>query len=294
MGNRTSGLGTPLKPSGLTKSEPKSEPKNDGEWSDKGKQAKAAVIKVMGSPQNVRKSSASQSASPLVANPKFFGTEKSVEARAPRAAMLKPRDSRRGSIGPGSRSPSVERKSVSTEAKLAKQNKAAAARELANAQESIRDYKAGASKLLQQWKGQPELRSLDKLLQLDTELVQFLGRIFSLAEELEKTGYSLGDIIECGVHFLRSCLDPEAPTVSLAGTIFEGEDVLYYRHLNSFFNLVASDLRYQDDWHKDVAVGSVVDFRDEALSRKVDDTLSALCKVWDAMTQADLFDAWDS
>lgn len=326
MGNRTNSWDKAIRPSNLARSDPTPERSQQGEPIEKEKaephkEARSSVIKVLsGSPQHARKTLAPVQPLPTLANipnpdsksedvplkpfstalkgnSKFFGAETEIRPRKARVPGSEAKDSKRGSMGAGSRKSSQTRKSKTPSITLAERNAPITAQARSDAQQSVKAYKAAVCRLFATWNGKPELTTVDSFLALDTDLTHYLGRLFSLAPELDKTQLKLSDLMSCGVHFLWSCRNEVGEDVQLKGTDFEGCEVQYFAHVQSFFNLVSKDLDFANLRHEELEVGKVVDFRDSEFSRNVMATVSMLQQVYDKIldsSMSDLFDDWDS
>jgi hypothetical protein len=326
MGNKTNVWEKPINPSSLARSAPTpaSPPLGEkAELPEPAQEAKRTVIKVLGSPQHMRKSMAPSPApipstrleqelktqaelptseakpevkSLLKANPKFLQNGTSIEQRAPRARIKQEAKlSKRGSIGPGSRSSSRNSSVNSSPApalSLAERNLAIGARQAKDAQQSLLKYKDSTCALFESWESKPELKTLDAFLNLDTDLMNYMRHLFSLAPEVVDRGLNLGDIMSCGVHFLWSCRNnPGTEGIQLQGTDYQGLDHEYFEHLQSFFSLVSKDLDFANLSSRAIEVGTVVDFRDSQFSQTIADTLSVLQQVYDNIFDSG-FDDW--
>ncbi len=311
MGNRTNSLGKTLTPSSLARSDPTPDRPRESEAAEQGKaepgsQAKSTIIKVLGSPQHVRKNlappqpleveaksgkeAATGGALNLQANSNFSGALAEIKYRPARAKNK--HDPKRGSIGPGSRSPSRERDANSSASSaLQARNAAIEARELESARQDLNKYKTAVCALFKEWDGKPELKSVDSFLALETEPIHYFERLFAFAKELEQTRFSLEDVMSCGAHFLSCCRhQPNSATIPLNGTTFEGHELAYYKHLNSFFKLASVDLNIFELEGKGITVGNVVDFRDSEVSQSVTAILRTLQKIHEKIDAATLFD----
>lgn len=308
MGNRTNLDKPPLRPSSLARSDPTADTSQRNEvppQKEVAKEAKSTVIKVLGSPQHARKSV--QSAVPgtpspvskLVVNPNVNSSRESSEVRSrpARGPKFVPngRASKRGSVGPASRSSSQERvsspNSSLTQGKsaLETENLRIAASAIASARQRTEEYKEAVLELFEDWEGRPQIAEVDAFLSLDTELTHYMGRIFSLAQELQETQFQIADVMFCGVHFLWSCRNEPGDAVELKGTPYEGRDDQYFNRLQSFFNLVSKDLDFANLGLDTVKVGKVVDFQDTEFSRKAIAAVGMLQRVFDKILDHSVF-----